>query len=252
MIEHGSWFKWLQNRFRARRFRTIERIISELLEGREEIRILDIGGRGVYWDALPMHLRKRVDITVLNFASELRAFSSSSQDLRINHVVGDACDMPQYGDGAFDLAHSNSVIEHVGSLGNMARFSRELQRVGRIHYVQTPNFWFPIDPHYAVPLIHWLPDQTRLWLHTRITIGYAPKCSFEDALMRIDHTRMIGRRMMATLFPASKLVNERFFGLVKSITAIGECPAAMAQPLSEKRPAEISRPSKKLTPSGAV
>ena len=59
------------------------------------------------------------------------------------YVVADGCHLP-FADDAFDMAFSNSVIEHVP---DHEAFSRELARVGRSYYVQTPNKWFPIEPH---------------------------------------------------------------------------------------------------------
>lgn len=221
-------FRALQRRFRARRFHAIERLIIDGLVSKQEVTILDAGGRPDYWEMLPQALRPRTRITCLNFESELRAYGSQSADLRIDSVAGDACDMPQYADASFDLVHSNSVIEHVGSLQNMQRFAKEVRRVGRAYYVQTPNFWFPVEPHYGVPLVHYLPDMAKLCLFTRFRVGYAPRCRFDQALARIDHTRMIGGRALQALFPDGRILKERFGLMVKSITAIRELPAGSA------------------------
>jgi hypothetical protein len=74
----------------------------------------------------------------------------------IRYVQGDACALP-FSDGAFDVVHSNAVIEHVGGEERQRLFVEEALRVGRRVFVTTPNRWFPIDSHTMLPLVHWLP-----------------------------------------------------------------------------------------------
>ena len=59
-------------------------------------------------------------------------------------------------DGEFDLVYCSSVIEHVPP-ARRETFARELRRVGRGWFVQTPAFSFPIEPHALLPFAHWLP-----------------------------------------------------------------------------------------------
>jgi hypothetical protein len=212
------WFKALTRRFRTRRFRYVESMIRALLEERDEISVLDVGGRLAYWEMLPTDLRSKVHVTVLNFAAELADDGSLDTDLRISASEGDACAMPQYADRSFDLVHSNSVIEHVGSYQNMIRFADEVRRVGRAYYVQTPNYWFPIDPHYAVPFVHWLPDPLRARLFSTMNVGLASKVDYKFALVRIDDCRIVSRPLIRTLFPDGRHSAERFLlAWVKSL-----------------------------------
>jgi SAM-dependent methyltransferase len=76
---------------------------------------------------------------------------------RIAYVQGDACALP-FADDAFDVVHSNAVIEHVGSSERQEAFVREALRVGRRVFLTTPNRWFPIEVHTRLPLVHWLPE----------------------------------------------------------------------------------------------
>jgi hypothetical protein len=219
-MKRGSLFHALQTRFRSRRFLHLLEIINESLKLQARVVILDVGGRPQYWSNLPSELRSKVHVICLNFASELALYKSTDPDISIEMAAGDACNMPQYVAGQFDIVHSNSVIEHVGSYANMQKFADEVRRVGKNYYVQTPNYWFPIEPHYGVPFFHWLPDMARMWLFTKIRIGYAHKCSPEQAQERIDHTRMIGRSLLTSLFPDATIIAERFMLLRKSNTAI--------------------------------
>jgi len=185
----------------------------------DRFRILDTGGRPRYWEMLPSDLRPKVNISILNLGNEVSNFIDPSNDLRVDYEVGDACDLP-HEDNAFDLVHSNSVIEHVGSYERMQRFAEEVRRVGRGYFVQTPSFWFPIEPHYGVPLVHWLPDPMRVCLHTRMRVGFKPRCSFPEALAQVDGTKIITRWQMSRLFRDAEIHNERFAFVTKSLIAL--------------------------------
>jgi hypothetical protein len=79
---------------------------------------------------------------------------------RIRFVRVQAGPLP-FADGAFDVAHSSAVIEHVGSRSNQGKFLRELWRVSRFGiFVTTPNRWFPIEFHTVLPFVHWFPPAT--------------------------------------------------------------------------------------------
>ena len=75
-------------------------------------------------------------------------------------VQADATDRLPFDDGAFDLAYSSSVIEHVAP-ERRAAFAREVRRVARGWWVQTPAFSFPVEPHALLPVAHWLPPSVR-------------------------------------------------------------------------------------------
>lgn len=219
-MQKSRLFLVAQRRFRGKRFVHIERLIRELLENNDTIKILDAGGRARYWKLLPVDLRSRVSVTVLNFEKDLAQFDNSVEGLLVECATGNACDMPEFEDKSFDLVHSNSVVEHVGSYANMISFANEVRRVGEAYFVQTPSFWFPIDPHYGRPFIHWLPGPLRIWLFQRTSLGYMPKIDFERAMVRGDYIKIISKGIMVGLFPDADIKKERFALMTKSIMAI--------------------------------
>ena len=219
---NSSIVKRYQRKFRERRFSKVLQIIERQLEGKEQLRILDAGGLVGYWRMLPEHLRDRVRITIINRDHIVEDDRSVDADgLNIELCAGDACDMPQYADGSFDIVHSNSVIEHVGGYRQMMQFSAEVRRVGVAYYVQTPNFWFPIDPHNGMPFLHWLPDPLRAALASRFTMGMHKKLDYSEVLLaRIQHCRMISFRMLREFFPDADFTKEKFLLLFnKSLIA---------------------------------
>lgn len=60
-----------------------------------------------------------------------------------------------FGDGQFDIAVSNAVIEHVGGAAQQKFFVGELARVARRVFLTAPNALFPVEHHTAIPFAHW-------------------------------------------------------------------------------------------------
>jgi SAM-dependent methyltransferase len=124
-------------------------------------------------------------------------------------VQADARDLP-FGDGEFDIAYSNSLIEHVVEPEDRERVAREIRRVGKRYFVQTPNRWFPVEPHALLPGVHLLPRRLgrRLW-----DLGVS-----DDPF---DETRLLGAAELRRLFPDADIVRERLGPLTKSLIAVG-------------------------------
>ena len=117
--------------------------------------ILDIGGSTYIWSFLDIKPR----VTCLNLEGN---DPRPRREGNIELVSGDGRCLA-YPDQSFDIAFSNSVIEHVGTEYDMHKLANEIRRVGKRYYVQTPNFWFPIDPHTYGVGNHWLPERWQHW-----------------------------------------------------------------------------------------
>ena len=186
---------------------------------RENVRtILDIGGRSDYWKSLGEEfIRKRsLEITLLNPAlSEMEGAK-----VHFAEVVGDGrcVEAPS---ASFDLVHSNSTIEHLGAISEMRLFASEVSRLGRCYYVQTPNFWFPIEPHFpTAPAIHWMPKALRTYILATFPVSYAGRLNFEAARNKVNEVRLLSSHDMKALFPDAVIRRERFFGFTKSLIAV--------------------------------
>jgi hypothetical protein len=210
----------LSHRLRARRFELFERLVADLPR---PLRIIDLGGTNDYWEQRGWAGRDDVSITLVNLDRQERRFDN------IHPTEGDATDLRDFADKSFDIAFSNSVIEHLFTFESQARMAAEVQRVANAYWVQTPNFWFPIEPHFLVPVWHWLPEEARVQILRRRGVGWAGRCEDPEFARRIvrEH-RLMRRGELARLFPGASLVSERFGGLVKSWTALGGFPALPA------------------------
>ncbi|MBL8772703.1 MAG: methyltransferase domain-containing protein [Phenylobacterium sp.] len=213
----------LSSRFRQKRDLRLRELIGGIAGGGKPLRILDVGGSVEYWRRVGLDFLRDVDarVVVMNVtAFELKAEGADAT--LFEAVVGDACDLSAYPDGGFDLVHSNSVIEHVGNWSRMKQFASETRRVGRSYYVQTPYYWFPIEPHfYRAPMIHWMPRPLAARVMTTFPVTYSGKAKSLDAAFGVlDGTQLIDRRQFRLLFPDAQHVSERVLGLTKSQIAI--------------------------------
>lgn len=205
------------NRMRTRRFAKFEGLCKPLTR---PIRIIDIGGTEEFWKQRGWAGREDVRITLINLFQERTASAN------IESVVGDATNLKGYADKLFDVAFSNSVIEHLFTWENQQAMAREVQRVAKAHWVQTPNYWFPMEPHFHVPGWQWMPEGMRAkWLVKR-GCGHRSKAkTMEEALEAVREVRLLSGREFRKLFPNSTIWAERFGGLVKSWVAYGGFPA---------------------------
>lgn len=180
--------------FRQRRMRKF----LEIVPSHGDVRILDLGGTAAYWRMLPgLYRRRQIEITILNLDAE------EGRDGNLLVRRGDACDTG-LADMSFDIVHSNSVIEHVGNWQRIGAMADEVSRLAPSYFVQTPNFWFPIEPHYKLPAVQWLPRHMK---------GVITR---DDP----DRIHLLGATQMQQLFPDAELWREKFLGLTKSLVAI--------------------------------
>lgn len=178
------------------------------------VNILDVGGSARYWQSFGTDLLPSCRVTLLNLGIP------KTRDERFSYLAGDGCDMAGIADNAYDVVFSNSVIEHVETWRNQQRMAAEIQRVGVHHFVQTPNYWFPIEPHFLWPGLQWLPMAVRLRFINTFGSLRQP-LSRSVALGRCRDIRLLTPSEMNSLFPNSKIVHERVAGLSKSVMAIG-------------------------------
>jgi hypothetical protein len=130
--------------------------------------------------------------------------------------------MNQFADHQFDVVFSNSVIEHLGTIEDQRRMAREVQRVADRHFVQTPNRYFPIEPHFLFPCFQFLPLRVQVWLLMHRRMGYYDRVdSRKSAAATARSIRLLDARELRALFPGSRILRERFFGITKSLMACG-------------------------------
>jgi 2-polyprenyl-3-methyl-5-hydroxy-6-metoxy-1,4-benzoquinol methylase len=91
------------------------------------------------------------------------AFASSC-DVQINHVAASAEDVDFRTVGKFDLVVSNNVLEHIPNFGKALTNLNSAINPGGVMIHSCPNYAFPFEPHFGIPLIPVMPRLTRLLL----------------------------------------------------------------------------------------
>lgn len=197
-------YRKLGERFRRRRMAAFAARVGLT----PETTVLDVGGSPEIWRYCPVEPR----VTFLNCAP-LPTVPPASQ------VVGDGCTLP-FTDEAFEVVFSNSVIEHVGDAERRRAFAAELLRVGKRVWIQTPNRWFPVEPHLMSFAVHWLPLNVMRtvapWISLRILSDGRENFTRDTVL----NLWPIGPHEFALLFPNMELEREHVLGFTKSLIAV--------------------------------
>ena len=199
-------YRPLHRYFRTKRMRQVWhrfRLTPETL-------VLDIGGTPFNWSLLS----ERPRLAMLNISPPQRERDS------ITWLVADGRHLP-FKDEAFDIVYSNSVIEYLGSLENQQFFANECRRVGLCYCVQTPNKWFPIEPHSITPFNHWLPRGVQRRLPRNFTVrGLITRPTEQECEDLLREIRLLDERELQQLFLDAVIWRERMLGFTKSLIAV--------------------------------
>jgi Methyltransferase domain len=204
-----SFYKLLENTvllFRRKRMLAFQQMFAVSAR----TRILDVGGTELNWGLLSA----RPQVTLLNLGVEERT------EGRFHWKPGDARQLP-FPDNSFDLCYSNSVIEHVGGREDWEKFASEIRRIAPAYYVQTPNYWFPVETHQVSLFLHWLPRPIERRLVRYFSVwGWARRETQENIDKWLAYNNLLTKRDMSRLFPDAEITVERFLLLPKSLIAV--------------------------------
>ncbi len=228
MRRSDSWI----TRLRQQRIALFTTLLAKVSPNDPErpLQLLDVGGTAFFWHILGMD-------SVLQTASVSKTEAVYTQPIHIHitllnisqpgavppnftNLIGDGCAMPQFQNQQFDIVFSNSVIEHVGDWARQQAFAQEVRRVGRCYFVQTPNHYFPIEPHFFFPGFQFLPVRARVWLVQHFALGWFPRLPDEAAARReVEQIQLLSTAKVRNLFPQAQIHAERFMGMTVGIVA---------------------------------
>jgi hypothetical protein len=198
--------------FRATRIQTF----FHTLNITERTSVVDIGGNGFFWNMVSdLGLKRPKNITILNIYDQDEELPEG-----IRWVRADARNT-DFENGRFDVAFSNSVIEHLETHESQTAMAEEIRRIAKRYWVQTPDPRFPVEPHYLTPFVHWLPKGARRRVLRNGTVwGLMTRPTEREIDERLQEIRLIPPAEFRALFPDGKVLIERFAGLPKSMIAV--------------------------------
>lgn len=223
-IAHNSHEKSFVTKLRRKRFHIFQNLI-ERCYNKKKITVLDLGGTPAYWNQVydinknPLNL----EITILNLHMPIDV------NTKFKYLLGDARDLSHIPDQSFDVCFSNSMIEHLGDLCQQQRCIKEMKRVCRTLYLQTPNLYFPIEPHYQIPFIQFLPIHLRmkiLSIFNRTTVI----TQYENYLN--NPIQLLSKKDLKFFFAENEyeIILEKLFFMTKSFVVISrKLPATSAK-----------------------
>lgn len=199
----------------------------ECLRPRSDDVILDLGAAGDYCGEQPFfedNYRWKKNIIGVNVnIDELASLKRKYKEIPL--ILADGCCLP-FKNKSVDILFSNAVIEHVGDLKRQKKFADEIMRVSKKWFVTTPNFWFPIETHWKLPFVHFLPkrvqkqimDFGKKWFVENSSQFYIKLPRMLQRLFRryftghgfwMEGYHLLNATKLKKLFPTSKIKKQR-------------------------------------------
>lgn len=201
-------------RYRRKRMDIFECQFEKMFgKSKDIIKILDVGGTLSFWTVLDFKYINRVHITLLNVEAE--EIPENLQNIFVS-IAGDATNMSEFKDNSFDLVFSNSVIEHVGDFEAQRKMMQEMKRISTHRYIQTPNRYFPIEPHYGFPLFQFFPMKLKVYMVQHYKLRCERAVNAQEAYEIASGVRLMKKKDLERLLPNEVIHRERVFGFTKS------------------------------------
>ena len=148
-------FSYLHAKSRAEKFR----LFLELMNPLPATKVLNVGASGpnfAFAEQFESLYEHPNEVTGCGISlPEVQDYRRSFPGVKT--LVFNGCALP-FRDQSFDVVYSDAMIEHLSDHGAQQRFAAEVVRVRRGWFVTTPNLWYPIEPHYHLPLVQFLPQ----------------------------------------------------------------------------------------------
>ena len=207
--------KSLANKFRTKRFKHFAELINSLPN---PVSILDVGGTENFWQQMGLAGDPDYKLTILNITESLL-----SEKDNMKFIKQDASDLGIFSDKSFDIVFSNSVIEHIPLKANRQKMASEIARVGKRYFVQTPNYYFPFEPHFLFPCFQFFPHRLKIFMLRHFNMGWFTKCEdTNQAKLLLEQNQLLKYSEFLSYFPNSNIIAEKFLLLNKSFIAVKE------------------------------
>jgi 2-polyprenyl-3-methyl-5-hydroxy-6-metoxy-1,4-benzoquinol methylase len=93
----------------------------------------------------------------VEYDEQALAVVSDEQKSHLTFARGDAMRLP-FADASVDVVICAQVYEHVPDARQLFAEMARIMKPGAIAFFSGPNWLFPVEPHYFLPFLHWLPS----------------------------------------------------------------------------------------------
>ncbi len=200
------------NKLRQERFKILKKGINQLKKTQNHLRILDIGGTQKFWENMNYIKLDKINITLLNTKKEEVLHPN------FHSIVGDATDLSYFKKNEFDIVVAHSLIEHIPTAKKQSKLSKEIIRISKYYFVETPNKCFPIEPHFRLPFVQFAPANFKKFLLTKTKLVRNKKWA-GDQEKNFLKIKPISKKEFKKMFPDGKIYYEKYLGLTCSFTA---------------------------------
>lgn len=178
------------------------------------VNVLDVGGRQKFWEDMNFTDEADINLTILN----VEKVEVTKPNFR--SIVGDTRKIPDLKSQEFDVVFSNSVIEHVGDYQQQSQMVEEIKRLGKRYFIQTPNYFFPIEPHFLFPCFQFFPLYLKVFILLNFGAGWYKKVENKQEAVEVANSiNLLTEQKVRSLFPEATIYQEKLFGLTKSFIA---------------------------------
>lgn len=187
--------------------------LKEFCEGiKKPVRILDLGGSDYHWKNSVFENNRNYHITLVNVENQnVKDFTNFC------FIKKNAVDLKQFYDNEYDLVYSNSLLEHLNSLEKQEKIAGEIARIGIHYFIQTPNYYFPVEPHFLFPLFQFFPDELKVRLISNFDLGWYDKQEDDSKARELaTSVRLMKKKELKKIFPGAGIFSERCFFFNKS------------------------------------
>lgn len=218
-------FSLYSNKSRKKRAAFFTKKMS-LFEG---AKILDLGGgNGKYINSI-LPKNQNFDVTISDILADDLTYAKENYGYK-TIPLSESKRLP-FEDNEFDIVFCNSVIEHVTipkneiwslkstkkfkklSFESQKEFAKEINRIGKTYFVQTPNKFFIIESHSWLPgLIVLLPRTVQISI-IHFFNKFWPKKTAPD-------WNLLTFKEMQIIFPNAEIYREKSLGFTKSLMAV--------------------------------
>lgn len=174
------------------------------------LRIIDIGGTKEFWQKTKLYNNNNYQITLINLNKQV------GKNNLICHQ-SDGCNLKTFGKNQFDVTFSNSTIEHLNCWQEQVKMAKEIRRVGKYYFVQTPNYYFPVEPHFHLPFFQFIPNLIKKNIIKNFNLeGRAKNKDIDQIKKSINSINLLTKEKIRKLFPDGRIYSEKYKRITKS------------------------------------